>query len=155
VKRSTADEGTRASHAFAVCRRAFGRGRSVSVCAVTPRADVVDQADPPFQLVSASWSWPGHRHFPRGYRRIHGELAGLGYQVGAATVWKILDGVGIDPAPRRAGRSCTRKWVPAPPAEETNRSDPTRKVGRGATGDTRTDRIETCRVAQAGSTRGV
>ena len=40
-----------------------------------------------------------------GYRRIHGELAGLGYQIGALTVWKILDGVGIDPAPRRAGPS--------------------------------------------------
>jgi transposase len=38
-----------------------------------------------------------------GYRRIHGELAGLGYQIGASTVWKILRMVGIDPAPRRAG----------------------------------------------------
>jgi hypothetical protein len=42
-----------------------------------------------------------------GYRRIHGELAGLGHQIGASTVWKILDGVGIDPAPRRAGPSWT------------------------------------------------
>jgi hypothetical protein len=42
-----------------------------------------------------------------GYRRIHGELVGLGYQIGASTVWKILDGVGIDPAPRRAEPSWT------------------------------------------------
>ena len=42
-----------------------------------------------------------------GYRRVHGELAGLGYQIGASTVWKILNGVGIEPAPRRAGPSWT------------------------------------------------
>jgi putative transposase len=38
-----------------------------------------------------------------GYRRIHGELAGLGYEIGASTVWKILNAVGIDPAPQRTG----------------------------------------------------
>ena len=36
-----------------------------------------------------------------GYRRIHGELAGLGVNVAAATVWAILKKAGIDPAPRR------------------------------------------------------
>ncbi|MGH3304471.1 MAG: integrase core domain-containing protein [Streptosporangiaceae bacterium] len=38
-----------------------------------------------------------------GYRRIHGELAGLGITVAPSTVWKILKDAGIDPAPRRDG----------------------------------------------------
>src|SRR6186713_171796 len=42
-----------------------------------------------------------------GYRRIHGELAGLGYQIGASTVWTILHTAGIDPSTRRAGPSWT------------------------------------------------
>jgi Homeodomain-like domain len=43
-----------------------------------------------------------------GYRRIHGELAGgLGYRIGASTVWTILHNAGIDPSPRRAGPSWT------------------------------------------------
>ena len=37
-----------------------------------------------------------------GYRRIHGELAGLGVKVAASTVWEILKSNGIEPAPRRA-----------------------------------------------------
>ena len=38
-----------------------------------------------------------------GYRRIHGEMAGLGVKVAASTVWEILRVSGIDPAPRRTG----------------------------------------------------
>ena len=38
-----------------------------------------------------------------GYRRIHGELAGLGITVAASTVWQIMKSAGIDPAPRRDG----------------------------------------------------
>src|SRR6266511_1741837 len=38
-----------------------------------------------------------------GYRRIHGELARLGYTVAPSTVWRLLTRAGIDPAPRRAG----------------------------------------------------
>jgi putative transposase len=37
-----------------------------------------------------------------GYRRIHGELATLGIQVAASTVWEILKAEGVDPAPGRA-----------------------------------------------------
>jgi putative transposase len=38
-----------------------------------------------------------------GYRRIHGELTGLGHKLAPSTVWQILKDAGIDPAPRRAG----------------------------------------------------
>jgi transposase len=38
-----------------------------------------------------------------GYRRIHGELAGMGVKIAASTAWEILKNAGIDPAPRRSG----------------------------------------------------
>lgn len=38
-----------------------------------------------------------------GHRRVQGELARLGYQIAASTVWKILHHAGVDPAPRRSG----------------------------------------------------
>jgi putative transposase len=37
------------------------------------------------------------------YRRIHGELAGLGIAVAPSTIWQILKDAGISPAPRRDG----------------------------------------------------
>ena len=40
-----------------------------------------------------------------GYRRIHGELAGLGITLAPSTVWQILKSAGIDRAPRRDGPS--------------------------------------------------
>ena len=38
-----------------------------------------------------------------GYRRIHGELAGLGVKVAASTVWEILRASGIEPGRRQTG----------------------------------------------------
>ena len=43
-----------------------------------------------------------------GYRRIHGELAGLGVRIAASTVWEILKKAGIDPAPGRSGPTWPR-----------------------------------------------
>jgi len=40
-----------------------------------------------------------------GYRRIQGELVGLGVKLAASTVWTILREAGIEPAPRRLEQS--------------------------------------------------
>ena len=42
-----------------------------------------------------------------GYRRIQGELIGLGVKLAASTVWAILKEAGIGPAPRRSEQSWT------------------------------------------------
>jgi putative transposase len=47
----------------------------------------------------------GAGHPGWGYRRIHGELTGLGYKLAPSTVRQILKDADIDPAPRRSGQT--------------------------------------------------
>jgi putative transposase len=80
------------------------------------------------QLVARKWTYPGRRpgrppvtseirdlvlrlareNSGWGCRRIQGELANLGYRIGASTVWTILTRAGVDPAPRQAGPTWTQ-----------------------------------------------
>ncbi|MCP4967512.1 MAG: hypothetical protein GY926_20045, partial [bacterium] len=43
-----------------------------------------------------------------GYHRIHGELNGLGHNIVASTIWRILKDQGIDPAPSRTNVTWTQ-----------------------------------------------
>jgi len=97
------------------------RHRSHLRLIVSPRTLLRWHAD----IVNRRWCYP-HRHpgrppVPRtirdlvletardnaawGYRRIHGDLTGLGHTIAPSTVWKILRDAGIDPAPARRGQT--------------------------------------------------
>ena len=73
--------------------------------------------------IARHWTQPPHRHPGRprtsvelrrlivrlakenptwGYRRIHGELIGLGHKIAKTTVWQILKDNGIHPSPNRS-----------------------------------------------------
>jgi putative transposase len=51
-----------------------------------------------------------------GYRRIQGELVGLGVKLAASTVWMILKEAGIEPAPRRLELSWSESYERKPRA---------------------------------------
>jgi hypothetical protein len=55
---------------------------------------------------------PGTRESGWGYRRINGELLGLGIRTAASTVREILQQAGIDPAHERTSTTCGA--VPGP-----------------------------------------
>ena len=64
------------------------------------------------------------------YRRVQGELAGLGHRLAASTVWQILNNAGIDPAPTRSEVTWSQFLGPrAPSAATSPPSKPSRCAG--------------------------
>jgi transposase len=104
-----------------IVRRRWSRRSRRGRCGRPPVRRNVRSVVMPLARENESW----------GYRRIHGELAGLGVTVAPSTVWQILKSAGIDPAPRRDGpgwaglSSCDRRprgfwrWTSSPPACST------------------------------------
>jgi putative transposase len=67
-----------------------------------------------------------------GYRRIQGELVGLGIELAASTVWTILKEAGIEPAPRRLEQSWTEFLRRRQRASSSATSSPSTRSSSGA-----------------------
>jgi putative transposase len=121
VPRPTFDDSDRA--VLGVLSQVFGRDRLGQVFLIVQPATVLGWHR---RLVARHWTQPTRRRPGRpptaralrqlvlrldsdnrtwGYRRIHGELLGLGHKVAASTVWKILRDAGREPTPGRTGPS--------------------------------------------------
>src|SRR5206468_9838241 len=66
-----------------------------------------------------------------GHRRIQGELARLGHQIAASTVWKILHAAGVDPAPRWSGPTWTEFLTTRPAVSSRATSSPSTRCSSG------------------------
>jgi hypothetical protein len=58
-----------------------------------------------------------------GYRRIHGELAGLEHGIAPSTIWQILRTAGVNPAPARSDPTDAVLAMAAAAATLTNRCE--------------------------------
>jgi putative transposase len=84
-------------HRNIVRRRWAARSRRGNTCRPATRRNIKALV---LRLAQENPEW--------GYRRIHGEMAGLGVKIAASTAWEILKNAGIDPAPRRTAPTWSR-----------------------------------------------